>query len=86
MCEGGTVNFTSVVMFTSGRLSAAFLITNSGITDATALPSHTRTDDSSGRAAPANVTIVLTVTNVNVSDNGADYICADYLYLAFFKK
>ena len=27
-------------------------------------------------AAPANVTNVLTVTNVRISDNGADYICA----------
>ena len=40
------------------------------------LPGHTRTDDSNGRSAPASVTTVLTVTNVNISDNGADYFCA----------
>ena len=82
VCEGGTVNFTCVVMFTSRRLSAAFWITNSGTTDATTLPGHTRTDDSNGRFAPANVTTVLTVTNVNISDGEADYTCAQ----GFFEK
>jgi len=48
-CVGGTVNFTCVVMFTSGTPSAASWITNNGTTDATALPGHTRTDDSNGR-------------------------------------
>ena len=68
-------------MFTSGRLSAAFLITNSGTTDATTLPGHTRTDDRNGRSVPANVTTVLTVTNVTISDNGADYICAQGFFI-----
>ena len=75
MCEGGTVNFTCVVMFTSGIPSAASWITGNGNTDAAVLPGHTRTDDSNGRSAPANVTTVLTVTNVSISDNGTDYIC-----------
>jgi len=75
-CVGGTVNFTCVVMFTSGTPSAASWFTDHGTTDVIALPGHTRTDDSNGRSAPANVTTVLTVTNVNISDNGADYFCA----------
>ena len=74
-CEGGTLNFTCVVMFISGPLGAATWVTNNGIIDATALPDHTRTDDSNGRSAPASVTNVLTVTNVNISDNGTDYFC-----------
>ena len=75
-CVGGTVNFTCVVMFTSGTLSAAFWVTDNGNNVAASLPGHTKTDDSNGRSAPANVTTVLTVTNVSISDNGADYICA----------
>jgi len=71
-CEG---NFTCAVMFTSGTPSAASWITDHGTTDVIALPGHTRTDDSNGRSAPANVTTVLTVTNVRISDNGADYFC-----------
>ena len=87
------MNFTCVVMFTSGPTSAAVWFTNNGINDATALPGHTRTDDSNGRSAPANVTNVLTVTNVSISDNGADYICAqgrvdesDTVFLTVFGK
>ena len=33
------------------------------------------TDDSNNRSAPADVTNVLTVTNVMISDNGTDYYC-----------
>ena len=66
-------------MFPSGRLSAAFWFINRGTTEATSLPDHTRTDDSNGRSAPANVTTVLTVTNVSISDNGTDYFCAQGL-------
>ena len=76
VCERGTVNFTCVGMFSSGPPSAAVWFTNNGNTDAITLPGHTRTDDSNGRSAPANVTTVLTVTNVSISDNGADYFCA----------
>ena len=75
-CVGGTVDFTCVVMFTSGSPGAASWFTNNGNNDATRQPGHTRTDDSNGRSAPANVTTVLTVTNVRISDNGADYTCA----------
>ena len=32
-------------------------------------------DDSNGRSAPTNVTNVLTLTNVSISDNGTVYIC-----------
>ena len=73
VCEGETVNFTCVVMFTSGPLGPAAWFTNNGNNDATSrLPGHTLTDDSNGRSAPANVTNVLTVTNVSISNNGAD--------------
>ena len=78
-CEGGTVNFTCLVMFTSGLPSAANWFTNDGDNDACTQPDHTRTDDSNGRSAPANVTTVLTVTNLSISVNGADYICAQGL-------
>ena len=62
-------------MFTSGPLGAASWFTNNGNSDASIRPGHTLTDDSNGRSAPANVTTVLTVTNIRISDNGADYIC-----------
>ena len=78
-CVGGTVNFTCVVMFTSGSPSAASWFTSNGNVDAITLPGHTRTDDSNGRSAPANVTTVLTVTNVLISDNGTDYTCVQGL-------
>ena len=78
-CVGETVNFTCVVMFTSGSPGPASWVTNNGNNDALTQPSHTRTYDSNERSAPANVTTVLTVTNVNISDNGADYICAQGL-------
>ena len=75
VCEGGTVDFTCIVMFTGGTPSAATWFTDNGGTEAITQPDHTRTDDSNGRSAPANVTTVLTVTNVNISDNGTDYTC-----------
>ena len=43
--------------------------------DAGQLPGHSISDDFNGRSAPANVTTVLTVTNVNISNNGAGYVC-----------
>ena len=92
-CAGGTVNFTCVVMFTSGPLGPASWVTNNGNLDAIAQPGHTRSDDSNGRSAPANVTTVLTVTNVSISDNGTDYICtqghnarSDTVFLTVFGK
>ena len=75
-CAGGTVQFTCVVMFTSGSPGPANWFTNNGVNDASREPSHSVTDDSNGRSAPANVTTMLTVTNVSISDNGADYFCA----------
>ena len=61
--------------------------------DATSLPCHTRTDNSNRRSAPANVTTVLTVTSVSISDNGTDYFCAqgfnersDTVYLTVLGK
>ena len=75
VCEGGTVDFTCIVMFTGGTLGAATWFIDNGNTDAITQPGHTKTDDSIGRSAPANVTTVLTVTNVSISDNGTDYFC-----------
>ena len=66
-------------MFTSGSPGAAIWVTNNGNSDASRQPGHTRTDDSNGRSAPANVTTVLTVTNLSISDNGSDYFCAQGL-------
>jgi len=40
-CAGRTVNFTCVVMFTSGTPGAASWFTDNGNTEATALPGHT---------------------------------------------
>ena len=92
-CAGGTVHFTCVVMFTSGSPGPANWFTNNGDNDAIAQPGHTRSDDSNGRSAPANVTTVLTVTIVSISDNGADYFCtqgfnerSDTVFLTVFGK
>ena len=75
-CEGGTVTFTCVVMFTIGTLGPATWFTSNGNIDASRQPDHSLTDDSDGLTAPANVTTMLTVTNVSIGDNGADYTCA----------
>ena len=75
-CEGGTVNFTCVVMFTSVSPGPAIWLTDNGNIDANGLPGHSVTDDSEGLTAPANVTTVLSVTNVAISNNGADYVCS----------
>ena len=87
------MNFTCVVMYTNGSLGPASWFTNNGDNDATVLPGHTRSDDSNGRSAPANVTAVLTVTNVSILDNGADYVCtqginvrSDTVFLTVFGK
>ena len=92
-CARGTVNFTCVVMFNSGSPGSANWFTNNDTTDATTRPGHTRTDDSNERSAPANVTNVLTVTNLSISNNGADYICtqgiraiSDTAFLTVFGK
>ena len=80
-------------MFTSVSPSAATWFTDSGSIDATTQPGHSRTDDSNGRSAPANVTTVLTVTNISINKNGADYFCAqgfnvrsDTVFLTVFGK
>ena len=70
------MTFTCVVMFTSVSPGPASWNTNNGNNDATRLPRHSLTDDSNGRPAPANVTTILTVTNVNTSNNGTDYFCS----------
>ena len=79
VCAGDTVNFTCVIMFTIVSYGPATWFTNNGIYDASRQPGHSLTDDSDGGSAPANVTTVLTVTNVGISDNGRDYTCAQGL-------
>ena len=92
-CAGETVQFTCVVMFTSGPPGSATWFTNNGGIDASREPGHSLTDNSNGRSAPANVTTVLTVANVSISNNGADYICvqglntrSDTVFLTVFGK
>ena len=75
VCVGDTVHFTCVVMFIGVSLGPATWFTNNGVNDASRQPGHSVTGDSNGRSAPTNVTNVLTVTNVGISDNGFDYIC-----------
>ena len=74
-CEGKTVNFTCVVMFPAGSMlySALWFNTNGG--SAIQPPDATATDDSDGLTAPANVTNVLTLTNIRISDNRYGYFC-----------
>ena len=79
VCAGDTVNFTCVVMFTSGSPGPANWLAKNRVNDASREPGHSVTDDSNGRSAPANVTNVLTVTNVSISSNGADYTCVQGL-------
>ena len=79
VCAGETVNFTCVVMFTSGPLGPAIWYTNNGVIVAKTQPGHSQTDNVDGRSAPANVTTVLTVTNVGMSDYGRDYTCVQGL-------
>ena len=75
VCEGGTVEFACVIMFPSGTTPAgAIWVTDSG-GDAGQLQGHRITNDVNGRSAPAIVTTVLTVINVNISNNGKGYIC-----------
>ena len=92
-CAGETVQFTCVVMFTSGPPGPATWLTDNGGIDASREPGHLLTDDINGRSTPANVTTVLTVTNVSISNNGADYICvqgrnaeSDTVFLTVFGK
>ena len=80
-------------MFTSGSLGGASWFTSNGNNDASRELGHSVTDDSNGRSTPANVINVLTVTNVSISDNGADYVCvqglnarSDTVFLTVFGK
>ena len=74
-CEGGTVNFTCVVMFPNGTVPGGASWFDRNNNDVSDLRGHTKTNDLNGRASPVNVTNVLTVTNVNTSDSGGNYIC-----------
>jgi len=76
VCEGGTVNFTCVVMFPNGSTpGGAGWFYNNRANDAEDLASHFATNDVAGRSAPANITNVLTITNADFSNNRRDYVC-----------
>ena len=77
VCEGGTVNFTCIVMFVDGTpKNVIWLADRINPHDASELPDHSVTNNSYGHVVPpANITSVLTVTNVTISDNETDYTC-----------
>ena len=85
VCEGETVNFACVVMFVTGRPGSAiiWLADSANSHDASGLPGHSVSNNSYGQLAPANITSVLTVTNVNISNNGTGYTC---VYSDFFMR
>ena len=76
VCEGGTVNFECVIMFPEGSSpGGASWVDDNGNVIEEQPPNVTIDNDSNGRSAPADVTNVLTLTNVSISDNGTVYIC-----------
>ena len=76
ICEGGTVRFECVIMFPEGSsLGRGVWVDEDSNTIIEQPPNLTITDDSSGLSAPANVTNVLTITNVSISDNETVYFC-----------
>ena len=84
VCEGGTVEFTCVVMFPNGTTPAASLWATESISDVTtALPDHNATNDLNGRSAPVNVTNVLTVTDVRINFDQIGYVCGVIVNLNF---
>ena len=67
-------------MFPNGsELHPANWATDGGRANALMDNRHSATNDINGRSAPADVINVLTITNVRISDNGADYICTQGL-------
>ena len=76
VCEEGAVNFTCVVMFNTVEPRPATWFTDNGLSLVIEEPGHLLlTDDSNGLSAVANVTNVLTLINVSISDNGTNYLC-----------
>jgi len=80
-CVGGIATFTCVVMWPhgSGTIGPAAWFFDNGLNIASGEPGHTTTNDIDGRSAPTNVTNTLIVTNVNISNNGSNYLCANGL-------
>ena len=62
-------------MFPSGTTPGGALWATDRGAGVSQLPSHSLSNNVNGRSAPANVTTVLTVTNVNISNNGTGYVC-----------
>ena len=69
------MEFTCILMFPSGTTPGSPLWVNDDGGDASTLPGHSTSNDLNGRPAPTNVTSVLTITNVNTSNNGTSYSC-----------
>ena len=76
VCEKGTVNFTCVVMFNNGAMPGGAAWYTDNDNTITGLPGHTESNDVDGCCAPANVTNVLTITNVSMRRS---YVCAQGL-------
>ena len=76
-CEGGSVNFTCVIMFPNGSTPGGANWINA-MTGGRAIDvdGHSYSNDVNGCDGPANVTNVLTVTNVSIGDDGRGYVCA----------
>ena len=73
-------------MFPSGMLPRGATWFTDNDVDVGSLSDHDITDDSNGRSAPANVTSMLTVTDVNINDNGTSYICGIFADLIFIRS
>ena len=77
VCERGTASFICIMMFPNGTRSrpANWITDDSVDVVVSSLPGHSATDDISGLLSPTDVTNMLTVTNINISNNGTGYRC-----------
>ena len=69
------MEFTCILMFPSGTTPGSPIWADDDGGDANSLQGHSTSNDLNGRPAPANVTSVLTIINVNTSNNGISYSC-----------
>ena len=71
-------------MFPSGTIVDSAIWPTESATDSTAsLPGHAATSDIGNRTAPANITNVLTITDVRSSFNGTNYVCGVIVDIEF---
>ena len=74
-------------MFPSGTVVNGAIWSTGNVPDVTAtLPGHDVTNDADNRTAPANITNVLTITNVRSSFNGTGYICSVIANFEFIRS